>query len=195
MSKQQQRKATNYTFPSSRWSVFISHGYQDHKFAEELSKLLNDRGINTWLDTTNIQPGDNWIPAVTQAISGCNVALLIVSPSSIKSPGALREWSAVLTRFWNEKRNAGEPIRIIPLLLRTDVVPEFAKSIGSTVLRADPNDPSAAADSLIDSLAPEQQSDDDHVSVDRNDVEMRNGRLAQLDSAIQELQVAENEGR
>jgi serine/threonine-protein kinase len=96
--------------------VFISYSRKDaalkDKLLEQLSVLERFRGVVVWTDA-DIEPGEMWREAIDNAMATTDVALLLVSPSSLASgfindteiPGLLR---------WH----GDEGLIVIPVILR-----------------------------------------------------------------------------
>jgi tetratricopeptide (TPR) repeat protein len=96
--------------------VFVSYAREDKKLKdkllEQLSVLERFRGVAVWTDD-EIKPGEKWRPAIEKAMATTDVALLLVSPSSLAS-GFINdtEIPAML------KRNASDGMAVIPVILR-----------------------------------------------------------------------------
>lgn len=67
--------------------VFISYSHDDSAFAAEVKRQLESTGmLHIWLDGTSIPPGEKWSAKIEEAIRNAYAVLLIVSPSSARSP-------------------------------------------------------------------------------------------------------------
>lgn len=67
--------------------VFISYSHDDMAFATELKQHLESTGtLHIWLDGASIPPGEQWSPKIEDAIREAYAVLLILSPSSARSP-------------------------------------------------------------------------------------------------------------
>ena len=54
--------------PPTRHDVFLSHNNADKPAVEELARRLAQAGLQPWLDTWNLIPGDPWQEAVEAAL-------------------------------------------------------------------------------------------------------------------------------
>lgn len=89
------------------FQVFISYSHDDKVFAKRLYTSLRDL-VGVWIDDEGIPVGENWSNRIDRALRFCNVMLLLMSPSSMKSPHVEDEWQAF-------HRNGK---RIIPILIK-----------------------------------------------------------------------------
>ncbi len=71
-----------------RKELFISYSHEDLVFLKEfwiaLRPLEEDYGLQRW-DDSRINPGDNWLDEIRQALKRAQVALLLVSPHFLAS--------------------------------------------------------------------------------------------------------------
>jgi len=73
------------------FDVFISHSSKDKVVADALKHRLEASSVRTWKAPENIQPGQVWEEAITEAISICRITLLIWSTDSQDSQQVKRE--------------------------------------------------------------------------------------------------------
>lgn len=73
--------------------VFISYSRTDSAFADRLIKNLSERGVESWVDRENIEGGQMWRSAISQAIAGCDVFLVVLSPNCVQSKNVVKELS------------------------------------------------------------------------------------------------------
>lgn len=59
--------------------VFLIHAHSDRKAVHKLYKRLIKDGIYVWLDTENLQPGQNWQNEIRKAILKCDVVIVCLS--------------------------------------------------------------------------------------------------------------------
>lgn len=72
-------------------SVFISHASKNFKLADELRKLLEDRGISCWIAPRDIPPGYQYGTAIIEAIRECSVTLLVLTDDANQSKAVENE--------------------------------------------------------------------------------------------------------
>ncbi len=97
--------------------VFFSYSSQDRAFARQLAGDL-EHFFDVWIDHDDIRGGLEWERAITEAISACDVFVVIVSPRSNESEWVVRE--TILAERQDRYRIplllAGElPLRLINL--------------------------------------------------------------------------------
>jgi pSer/pThr/pTyr-binding forkhead associated (FHA) protein len=79
---------------ATRSEIFISYSHRDVAWLQRLKVHLEplvQRGVLRVWDDTNIQPGDDWLAALRDAMSRARVAVLLVSPDYLASPFVARE--------------------------------------------------------------------------------------------------------
>jgi hypothetical protein len=69
----------------SQHCVFVSFSHEDEVFVNELSEKLSLAGITHFKADRDIQPAADWGEAIWDAIRGCRVFLLILTPRFISS--------------------------------------------------------------------------------------------------------------
>src|SRR5215469_17655249 len=65
--------------------VFISYSRKDTEFVDALQSLLTVHGIEVWLDRSRLEGGQLWKDMLEEAITACDVFLLVSSPASLTS--------------------------------------------------------------------------------------------------------------
>ena len=53
---------------AARYDVFLSHNSADKPAVEELARRLVKAGLQPWLDTWNLIPGEPWQEAIEEAL-------------------------------------------------------------------------------------------------------------------------------
>lgn len=96
--------------------IFISYARKDEPFKDDLIKMLagmKRRGvIDTW-DDRLIEPGEEWFPAIKQALNECDLALLLVSADFIASGFIYKEELPVFV-----DRRKQEGMTILSIIVR-----------------------------------------------------------------------------
>ncbi len=97
--------------------VFVSYSHQDQEFVSRLALDLEKRGAQVWIDREDIHAGakwqHEWQESIGQGVRACKAFLLVVSPESLKSEWANREFRLAV--------DSNRPI--IPLLYRKARIP------------------------------------------------------------------------
>lgn len=63
-------------------TIFISYATDTKPLAEELNRALKERGIVSWVDFNDLQPGERWLELIQRAIETANWVLILVSLDS-----------------------------------------------------------------------------------------------------------------
>lgn len=71
--------------------VFISYSSSDKLVADAVCARLEEKRIRCWIAPRDIRPGRVWAEAITEAMSECRIALLILSGNSNSSNQVARE--------------------------------------------------------------------------------------------------------
>lgn len=75
--------------------LFISYSYQDTALTERLVADLTARGFDVWWDQS-APFGEEWRREITVALEKADVAILLVTPSSLVSSAATFEWTQAI---------------------------------------------------------------------------------------------------
>ena len=71
--------------------VFISHVEEDKKIALEIAHGLQAAGYTAWCYEEDSEPGVSYLKQIGEAIEGCQVVVVIISPTSMASGQVARE--------------------------------------------------------------------------------------------------------
>jgi hypothetical protein len=106
------------------FSVFISYGTPDQKFAEKLNNDLTKHNVETFLFTENALPGEKLHRVMRKGINKYDRVILICSESSLNRSGVINEIEETLQR---EAREGGNSI-LIPVTLDDYIFSNWAPS-------------------------------------------------------------------
>jgi acyl carrier protein len=71
--------------------IFISHAEEDSEIALELSRLLKERGYDTWCYEENEAAGQSYLVPAAKAIDGALAFMVLISRASLASPEVIKE--------------------------------------------------------------------------------------------------------
>ncbi len=103
-------------------SVFLIHAHCDMEVVHKLyTRIMND-GINAWLDTKKLQPGQDWQYEIRNALLRCDMVIVCLSQGFNKQQGYRHEELKLAL----EKANflPDDEIFIIPVRLEKCDMPE-----------------------------------------------------------------------
>ena len=100
--------------------VFFAFSFKDIEFADWLAKMLQERGIRTWLATQEIKPRDDWQSKVKKSLKKSGYFLAIISNSSVKSYWTQWEFQMAIER---EKKYKSP--HVIPILIEDAKIPLY----------------------------------------------------------------------
>lgn len=86
--------------------VFISYARKDNEIAKELAEKLNSKGIDTWLDESELRPGEPWEQQIKDAVVKSNAVVLVLGKGK-PSPNVLVEAGMAL----------GQGKRVVPVVI------------------------------------------------------------------------------
>jgi hypothetical protein len=110
--------------PHTNRKAFVSHTHSDKEQAQELAIALRERGVESWLDKWEIQPGDSLIQKIfTEGLRDCSVFLVLLSPESITSNWVRNELDVALIR-----RIEGQ-CRVIPIIVKQCEIPPLLRTL------------------------------------------------------------------
>ena len=66
-------------------TVFISYARKDAAAATRIAEMMQQRGVSVWLDTAEIQPGDNWAEKIGRALQDATSMVVLVSDAAGRS--------------------------------------------------------------------------------------------------------------
>ena len=70
--------------------VFVSYAHDDHDLVFPEIKRFNDAGFHVWYDE-GIAAGKEWSDEIANALSGCTVFVVMITPTSAPRPNVLNE--------------------------------------------------------------------------------------------------------
>jgi len=121
--------------------IFISYSHKDLKWKDILVKhlkALEMEGLCTLWDDTKISPGDQWLPAIKQALNESQIFILLISANSLVSTFILQEEFPTIINSRQKEGAHVFPIIIkhcawqqVKWLSELKVVPESGKPLSS----------------------------------------------------------------
>jgi hypothetical protein len=103
-------------------TIFLCHAHSDRETVHNLYRRLLDQGIHAWLDSEDLQPGQNWQQEIRKAILNSDVILVCLSQKFNEQQGYRHE-EVKLALEKAHLLNEGE-IFIIPVRLEKCDMPE-----------------------------------------------------------------------
>jgi hypothetical protein len=103
--------------------VFISYAADTKTAAEELTRTLEDNGIQAWADFKDLHAGQRWQKEIERAAANARQFLILVGPHSSSTPWLEAEWRTILTKAWSDSRKS-----VIPIMLGTGDLPAFLRN-------------------------------------------------------------------
>ncbi len=102
--------------------VFISYSKEDSRKAQSFYSLLKSEGINAWIDTEELNPGENWDLGIKRAIRACPYIIVLLSLNSISKKGYIQK--EIREALDIAETVPEDQIFIIPVRLEKCSVPE-----------------------------------------------------------------------
>ena len=136
--------------------VFISYAREDAETAQKVARELTLRGIEVWLDSRELLPGENWEIRIAKAIRASDFLVSIISEHSSRKVGYVQ---SELRQALNwQQQHPSEAVYLIPLLIGDTEIPHIIKDLQVARVTEDVSSPVAQiALSIRKAWAPEQQ--------------------------------------
>jgi hypothetical protein len=106
--------------------VFIIYAKEDLEKAREISSLLREHGLDTWLDVDRVQAGQIWKKAVVEGLENSAMAIVLSSENLSKSSFAMEELNRALGRL-ESKDSTISPV--IPVKIDHSDIPKLLSHI------------------------------------------------------------------
>ena len=100
--------------------IFISYSRTDADAARDISRTLSQAGLEPWLDTVEIGPGDSFLERMNEGLREASYVLLLLSNASLTSRWVTREWMSAMA--------SGRTV-IVPILLENVEPPPLLRDI------------------------------------------------------------------
>ena len=126
-------------------SVFISHSRQNGSAALKLYGRLSQRGVQAWLDTCELNAGEDWNRRVAEAIEAAEAFVVLVGPGPELDRYQRFEWQQITDHEFY--LDAKKPM--IPVVIGSTEMPGFLRT--RHALTVDPS--SIDFDSLAERIA------------------------------------------
>jgi hypothetical protein len=84
--------------------VFISHSAKDKWVASQLAKEVSATGAEFFLDSRDIETGDEFDAKIRAALNGCDELLVLLSPTALERPYV---WIEIGVAWGRQKRIIG----------------------------------------------------------------------------------------
>ena len=65
--------------------VFISHAHSDEQFAQKVTVILEQAGLEVWDVTREVMPGDNWAAIMSQALRESQAMVVLLTAHAMRS--------------------------------------------------------------------------------------------------------------
>src|SRR5205085_6301379 len=96
-----------------QYDIFISYSRHDHDFVEPIVQVLKERGLSVFFDR-DIEVGQSWMTVLQAAMLSSRVAVIFITPDSLKSDWVQQELESALMLA----ANSDEKRYVISVLLR-----------------------------------------------------------------------------
>lgn len=100
--------------------IFVSYTRSDEVIAQQIIAALDLAGLEAWIDTREIRPGDSFLEKMNQALGEASYVLLLISKNSLESQWVRREWLSTLS---------DQATLLIPVLLDYSELPPLLRDI------------------------------------------------------------------
>ncbi|WP_346778474.1 TIR domain-containing protein [Burkholderia sp. Ac-20392] len=102
--------------------MFLSYAKEDNAVVKEFHDHLKALGLDPWMDTERLLPGQAWEREIDRALNEANVVVLFMSPRSVKKRSFVTREAN--TAVQNLQYKHADDIYLIPVLLEPCDVPD-----------------------------------------------------------------------
>jgi hypothetical protein len=78
--------------------VFVSYkrNTANRRFVNKMTEYLTEAGFDSWIDTEELQAGEDWREAIDQAIREALAVIVVLTPDAVASQYVTYEWAFAL---------------------------------------------------------------------------------------------------
>jgi len=102
--------------------VFLCHASEDNQSAKDLRDLLDSHGVDVWLDSEKLLPGQEWRVEIPEAVRSSDVVIVCISQYSLDKEGYAQKEIRLALDVADEKPEG--TIFLIPARLEDCPVPK-----------------------------------------------------------------------
>jgi hypothetical protein len=164
--------------PVPHRDVFISYAQADKNIAQQLAERLRQRGLSTWLDVENIQPGMDWGRMQRDAVENSRLCVVLLSDKANPPIQSLStEWAAIQDSVWRRP-----DLSVCPVVLDDTEIPVFLRSWRGIHLSRIGGNIEEAIDGIIDVLG--EKPGERTVGVSEREASERAARFTEIINAL-----------
>ena len=99
------------TAANETYGVFISYSRADGPHAAEIHSILHNKGLKSFFDRRNLDPGLPWVRALEKAIGSAKAAIVLIGPGGFGNTQQYERQAAII----RQSRDPAFPV--IPVIL------------------------------------------------------------------------------
>ena len=80
--------------PPGEYDVFLSHATPDKPWILTLAERLEGLRLRVFVDVLEIDPGDNWVIRLSDALERSRYLVLVLSNHTAGRPWVMQEWTS-----------------------------------------------------------------------------------------------------
>lgn len=107
--------------------AFFIYAHSDRKIVHRLHARMVRDGVNTWMDTENLQPGQDWAYEIRRAILKCDVIIVCLSRAFNERRGYRHEELRLALR--KASLLPRDEVFIVPVRLEKCVMPDSLRRL------------------------------------------------------------------
>ena len=129
-------------------NVFISHSRQNGSAALKLYERLSQRGVQAWLDTCELDAGEDWNQRVAAAIEAAGAFVVLVGPGAEPDRSQRFEWQQITDHEFY--LDAKKPM--IPVVIGLTEIPGFLRTRNALTVNPSSIDFDSLAERITEAL-------------------------------------------
>jgi diguanylate cyclase (GGDEF)-like protein len=87
-----------------KWDVFISHAFEDKKYARELANSLVNKGLKVWFDEFELKIGDSLSRSIDRGLSESAYGVVVLSQNFFAKEWTQKELGALISRETKDEK-------------------------------------------------------------------------------------------
>jgi len=93
--------------------IFVSYSHQDSEIVSVITNRLKVEGHEIWLDSLQLQPGDNITQKISEGLEQADAIIFIISEASLRSKWVQREFSIITLQQISKRQQRIIPIELV----------------------------------------------------------------------------------
>jgi hypothetical protein len=108
------------------YDVFVSYSRADSRHAAEIDSVLRAKGLRSFFDRRNLEPGLPWVRALEKAIGEAKTAIVLIGPGGF---GNTQQYERELAVIRQTREPSFRVIPVVPPKAASDLPFDFLQNL------------------------------------------------------------------